>query len=66
MTSDIKNPLGARNVCQALAKKGFITKAQAKQILSKKDTLKRQLQERRARLSGSGSNRSTTPSRSSM
>jgi len=55
MAPDIKNPLGARNVCQALAKKGIITKAQAKQILAKKDTLKRQLQERRARLAGSGS-----------
>jgi general secretion pathway protein E len=53
MAPDTQNPLSAKNVCQALAKLGYITKAQARQILAKKDTLKRQLQERRDRLAGS-------------
>jgi general secretion pathway protein E len=52
MVSEIKNPLDARNVCQTLAKKGIITKPQAKQILAKEDSLKRQIRERRARLGG--------------
>jgi len=48
MKNDLKNPLSDENVCRTLVQNKLISQAQAKNILSKREPLKRKLKQRTA------------------
>jgi len=53
MTNDLNDPFSAQNVCRALLKNGMISKAQAKEILNKKDSLQKRLERLQAKKTSS-------------
>jgi general secretion pathway protein E len=49
MTNDLNDPFSAQNICRALLSNGIISKAQAKEILNKKDSLQKRLERLRSK-----------------